>query len=109
MTLDGNTLLATLDQPPNPELANELDSEFAFDQKRSTSESILATCKHDVIFAVRYHYLDLVFERMPDAKEPNSFMKSSFSPRKAGTIKSAKLGEVVLGLKIPRNASAYVE
>ena len=109
MTVDGSTLLAALHQPPDPEIATELDNNFAFDQEKSTSESIVATYKHEVIFAVRYHYLDLVFERTPDAGEPNIFMKLLFNAPKAGTIKSAKTKEVVLGLGIPRNAYAYVK
>ena len=97
MTLDGSALLAALHQPPNPELAIKLDSKFAFDREKSTSESIFATYKYDVIFAVRYHYLNLVLERKPDGKEPNIFMRFFSRPPKAGTIKSAKMREVVLG------------
>ena len=44
-TVDGNTLLAALHQPPDPETATELDNQFAFDQENSTSESIVATFK----------------------------------------------------------------
>ena len=65
--------------------------------------------KHDVIFAVRYHYLNLVFEKTPDAGEPNIFMKLLFNAPKAGTIESAKTEEVVLGLGIPWNVYAYVK
>ena len=65
--------------------------------------------KHDVTFAVRYHYLNLVFEKTPDAGEPNIFMKLLFNAPKAGTIESAKTEEVVLGLGIPRNVYAYVK
>ena len=107
--LDGNALLAALHQPPNPELAKYLDGKFVFDQNKSTKESIFATCKHDVIFAVRYHYLNFTFDRDPNAKEPNIIWKFLSRPAKAGTIKSAKMGEVVLGWGIMSYASAYVK
>lgn len=109
MAFDGNALLAALDQPPNPKLVKELDSKLASDQEKSRSEAIFATCKHDVIFAVRYHYLNLICERKPDVEDPNVFMRPFPRPPKAGTIKSAKMGEVVLGKGIMLDASAYVK
>ena len=93
MALDGNALLAALNQPPNPKLAKELDSKLASDQEKSRSESIFATCKHDVIFAVRYHYFNLICERKPDVEDPNVFIRPFPRPVKAGTIKGAKMGK----------------
>lgn len=102
--VDGNAILAALHQPPNPELAKSLDIRFNFDQERSTKEHVFATCKHDVIFALRYNYLNLSFEK---AKEPN-FITRFMGGRsvKPGTIQNAMMGEVFLGTGIESYAAA---
>ncbi|KAL9619078.1 MAG: hypothetical protein Q9160_006254 [Pyrenula sp. 1 TL-2023] len=106
MKVNGNAVLPAFHHLPNPELAGYLDSRFEFDQRKSTAENVFATCKHDVIFAVRYNELSLTFEKRADAKEPNSFMKFVFRPAKPGTIRNATLGEVVLGTGITAYAHA---
>ena len=104
--VDGEAILAASHQPPNPDLARHLDTEFNFDQERSTDQHVFATCKHDVIFAVRYHYLNLSFEKEPAAKEPNIFARFMGRTAKPGTIKNAMIGEVVLGMGIMSYATA---
>lgn len=94
--VDGNAVLAA-NGPPNPELAKHLDTNFNFNQEKSTDQYVFATCKHDVIFAVRYNYLNLSFEKKPEAKEPNVLVRLLLRPAKAGTIKSAMMGEVFMG------------
>lgn len=104
--VSGNAVLAAFGQAPNPELAKYLDSKFEFDQERSTSENVFATCNHDVILSIRYNYLNLTFEKNPDAKEPIWPIRLVTKSTKAGTIKGANLGEVVLGTGIMSYASA---
>jgi hypothetical protein len=103
--VDGKALLALLHQPPNPELAKYLDSKFEFDRETTSSENIFATCKESVILAVRYNYLNLTYEKL-DKKGPNLFTKVFTKSTKPGAIKSAKMGEVVLGRGINAYASS---
>ena len=101
--VDGNAILAAAHQPPNPELAKHVDIRFNFDQEKSTKEYVFATCKHDVIFALRYNYLNLSFEK---AKEPNLLTRFLVKSVKPGTIKSAMMGGVFLGTGIESYAAA---
>jgi hypothetical protein len=108
--LDGNALLALLHQPPNPELAKYLDTKFEFDREKSSKEKIFATCKHSVILAVRYNYLNLEYEELDERQQPffvKWFMKLFLKSAKAGAIKRARMGEVVRGRGI--NAYAHAD
>jgi hypothetical protein len=107
--VDGNAVLAALHQPPNPELAKYLDSEFSFNQEKSTKENVFATCKQDIIFAVRYNYLTLTFEKAPEEKEPSFWSRVVLRQSRPGTIKSGKVGSVVLGKGIMSYASAVAK
>ena len=100
--VDGNAVLAVAGVPPNPKLPETLDTRFSFDQEKSTNEHVFATCKHDVIFALRYNYLNLTFEKAKD----NFFTRFMSKSVKPGTINNAKMGGVFLGTGIESYAAA---
>ena len=105
-TVDANAILAALHQPPNPEFAEHLNTKFDFDQAKTTDQHVFATCKHEVIFAIRYHYLNLSFEKKPEAKEPTFFGRLVGRSARPGTIRSAMMGEVFMGMGIMSYATA---
>lgn len=101
--LDGQLLLAAINAPLSADVAKYLDTYFEFKREVNNTQNVFATCKQDVILAIRYNYLNLEYE-----KETSSFLSKLIRNSKKGAIKNVKLGEPFCGTGINSYASTTV-
>ncbi|KUJ24264.1 uncharacterized protein LY89DRAFT_679441 [Mollisia scopiformis] len=109
----GQAIAAAAGAPIPNSAAKLLDMTAKYDNVKQTDTEISARIPQEIIFAFRYHILELAFEEQPAQKQPNILTKAyhKFIGRSGSTrvsahkiIKSVSLGPPVRG---PGAITAY--